>query len=350
VQILILWSNAMNANLRNNPDRDLPLNLLKGVLALVGVWCAAVSPVAHAQNTAGYPNRPIRILVPFAPGGGADLMARIITPRLMDKFGQTVVVDNRPAASGIVATELTARAAPDGYTALICTSNHAGYPAMYKKLPFDIRNDFEFVTQATLSPLVVVAHPSVPATTMQEFIAYARANPGKMNYGSSGSGGPPHIAGEMLKSMAKINLTHVVYKGVAPALTAALGNEVQMTFTNLFSGQPHIKGGRLRVLGVTSAKRLQTAPDWPTVAESGVPGYEASIWYGVLLPAKTPQPIVNILHREITGILKQPDVSQTFVSQGGEVIASSPEQFRKAFANDVERLGRVIRAAGLQPE
>lgn len=306
---------------------------------------------AHPQNPApAYPSKPIRMLVPFAPGGGADLMARIVTPRLMERFGQTVVVDNRPAASGIVATELTARAAPDGYTVLVCTSNHAGYPWMHKTLPFDVRKDFEFVTQATLSPLVVVVHPSVPAKSMQDFIQYARNNPGKMNYGSSGPGGPPHIAGEMLNTMAKIKVTHIVYKGVAPALTAALGNEVQMTFTNLFSGQPHIKGGRLRVLAVTSSNRLQAAPEWPTVAESGVPGYEASIWYGFVLPAKTPKPVVDRLHREITGILKQPDVSQTFITQGGEVIASSPDEFRKVFLNDVERLGKVIQAAGIKAE
>lgn len=325
------------------------VTLSKWALAVVGAWLA-VAPVAYAQSTAAYPSRPIRMLVPFAPGGGADLMARILTPRLMDRFGQTVVVDNRPAASGVVATELTARAAPDGYTVLVCTSNHAGYPWMFKSLPFDIRKDFEFVTQATMSPLVLVVHPSVPAKSMQEFIQYARNNPGKMNYGSSGPGGPPHIAGEMLKSMAKINLTHIVYKGVAPALTALLGNEVQMSFTNLFSGQPHIQGGRLRVLAVTSDKRLPTAPDWPTVSESGVPGYEASIWYGMLLPAKTPKPIIDVLHREITGILKQPDVSKTFVTQGGLVIANTPEEFRRVFLSDVERLGKVIQAAGIKPE
>jgi tripartite-type tricarboxylate transporter receptor subunit TctC len=316
------------------------------VVALVGA-----APAVYAQGSVtGYPNKPIRILVPFAPGGGADLMARIITPRLMDRFGQTVVVDNRPAASGVVATELTARAAPDGYTALICTSSHAGYPWMFKSLPFDMRRDFEFVTQATMSPLVIVVHPSVPAKSMQEFIQYARSNPGKMNYGSSGPGGPPHIAGEMLKSMAKIDVTHIVYKGVAPALTALIGNEVQMSFTNLFSGEPHIKGGRLRVLAVTSDKRLPAAPDWPTVSESGVPGYEASIWYGILLPAKTPGAIVNVLHREITGILKQPEVARTFVTQGGLVIANTPDEFRRVFMNDVERLGKVIQAAGIKPE
>jgi tripartite-type tricarboxylate transporter receptor subunit TctC len=319
-------------------------------LLLSAIAIAIVSPCTVTAYAQPYPSRPIRFLVPFAPGGGADLMARIVTTRMADKLGHPMVVDNRPAASGILATELAARAAPDGYTLLTCTSNHAGYPHMYKKLPFDVFKDFEFVTQATLSPLVLVVHPSVPAKTMQEFLAHARANPGKMNYGSSGPGGPPHIAGEMLKSMAKVNLTHIVYKGVAPALTAALSNEVQMTFTNLFSGQPHIKGGRLRVLGVTSAKRLQAAPEWPTVAESGVPGYEASIWFGFMLPANTPKPVVDVLHREITSVLKLPDVSQTFVTQGGEVIASTPAEFRKAFLNDVERLGRVIRDAGIKAE
>jgi len=327
---------------------DFPTVLRRALCVMAAMAMHAGAPAQSAAPA--YPTRPIRILVPFAPGGGADLMARILTPRLMDRLGQTVVVDDRPAASGIVATELTARAAPDGYTALVCTSNHAGYPWMFKNLPFDIRKDFEFVTQATLSPLVVVVHPSVPAKSMQEFIQYARSNPGKMNYGSSGPGGPPHIAGEMLKSMAKIDITHIVYKGVAPALTALLGNEVQMSFTNLFSGEPHIKGGRLRVLAVTSDKRLPTAPDWPTVAESGVPGYEASIWYGILLPAKTPKSIVNVLHREITGILKQPDVSRTFVTQGGLVIANTPDEFRRVFMNDVERLGKVIQAAGIKPE
>jgi len=323
----------------------------KSMLVFCGLGLAS-APVVQAQNTpaSAFPSKPIRILVPFAPGGGADLMARLVTVRMSDKMGQPFVVDNRPAASGIVATELAARANPDGYTVLTCTSNHAGYPHMYKKLPFDIMKDFDYVTQATLSPLVLVVHPSVPAKTMQDFISYARSNPGKMNYGSSGAGGPPHIAGEMLKSMAKINLTHIVYKGVAPALTAALGNEVQMTFTNLFSGQPHIKGGRLRVLAVTSAKRLQAAPEWPTISESGVPGYEASIWYGFLLPAGTPRTIVDVLHREITGILRLPDVSQTFVSQGGEVIANTPAEFRKAFIADVERLGKVIQAAGIKAE
>ncbi|MBM3341736.1 MAG: tripartite tricarboxylate transporter substrate binding protein [Betaproteobacteria bacterium] len=319
------------------------------LMLIAGALCAGPITAARAQS-ANFPSKPIRILVPFAPGGGADLMARLVTLRMADKLGQPFVVDNRPAASGIVATELAARAAPDGYTMLTVTSNHAGYPHMYKKLPFDITRDFEPVTQATASPLVLVVHPSVPVNTMSEFLAHARANPGKLNYGTSGAGGPPHIAGEMLKSMAKINLTAVTYKGVAPALTAAIGNEVQMTFTNLFSGQPHIKGGRLKVLAVTSARRLQAAPDWPTVAESGVPGYEAGIWFGFMLPGGTGKPIVDLLSREITGILKLPEVSQTFISQGGEVIASSPQDFRKTFLREVERLGRVIREAGIKAE
>ena len=307
--------------------------------------------LADAQSTVpGYPSKPIRILVPFAPGGGADLMARIIAPRMSDRLGQTVVVDNRPAASGIVATELAAHAAPDGHTLLALTSNHAAHKWMYKKLSFDPANDFEFVTQATISPLVVVIHPSVPANTMQDFIKYTRANPAKVNYGSSGPGGPPHLAGEMLNMMAKINMTHIVYKGIAPAITALLGNEVQLSFTNVFSGQPHIKSGRLRILGITSLKRLQSAPDWPTISEAGVPGYEASIWYGFALPAKTPKPIIDVLHKEITAILNRPEVRQTFESQGGEVVAGTPQEFTRTFRNDVERLGKVIRAAGIVAE
>lgn len=324
---------------------SIALRVLGYLLAVL--WLAP----AQAQNAVqSYPSKPIRILVPFAPGGGADLMARLVVPRMSERLKQTVVVDNRPAASGVVATDLAAHAAPDGYTMLVMTSSHAAYRWMYKKLTFDPLKDFEFVTQATLSPLVVVLHPSVPANNLQEFINYTRANPGKVNYGSSGPGGPPHLAGEMLKLMAKINMTHVVYKGVAPAITALLGNEVQLSFTNVFSGQPHIKSGRLRILGITSQKRLQSAPDWPTISEAGVPGYEASIWYGFVLPAKTPKSIVTTLHSEITGILNRPEVRQTFEGQGGEVIASSPQDFTKNFGIDQDRLGKVIKAAGITAE
>jgi len=324
--------------------------LLHAALVIAGGWLTTSGPVHAQSSVAGYPSKPIRVLVPFAPGGGADLMARLIAPRMSERLGQTVVVDNRPAASGIVATEMAAHAAPDGHTLLVLTSNHAAHRWMYKKLSFDPSRDFEFVTQATISPLVVVIHPSVPANTLQEFIKYTRANPAKINYGSSGPGGPPHLAGAMLNMMANINMTHIVYKGVAPAIIALLGNEVQLSFTNVFSGQPHIKSGRLRILGITSLKRLQSAPDWPTISEAGVPGYEASIWYGFALPAKTPPAIINVVHKEITAILNRPEVRQTFESQGGEVIASTPQEFTKTFRDDQERLGKVIKAAGIVAE
>lgn len=319
-----------------------------GGIALMAA-AAVTGTMACAQST--YPVKPIRMVIGFPPGGGTDIVGRIVGQKLGEALGQQVIADNRGGAAGQIAAEFVAKAAPDGYTVMMAhIAALSILPSLVAKLPYDPQRDFAAISLVAIGPNLLVVHPSVPVKTMQDFISHARANPGKMNYGSSGAGGPPHIAGEMLKSMAKINVTHIVYKGVAPALTATLGNEVQMTFTNLFSGQPHIKGGRLRVLAVTSTKRLQAAPEWPTIAESGVPGYEAGIWFGFLVPAGTPKPIVDVLHREITGILKLPDVSQTFISQGGEVIANTPAEFRKAFMADVERLGRVVRDAGIKAE
>lgn len=221
---------------------------------------------------------------------------------------------------------------------------------MYRKLPFDIVQDFAPITLTFNSPLVVVVHPSLPAKSMQELIAYARANPGKLNYGSSGAGGPPHLAGELLKSVAKIEMTHVSYKGIGPVLTALLGNEIQLTFSNTFVVQQHIKAGRMRALAITSLQRSQSAPDLPTVAESGLPGYEAGIWFGVLAPAGTSKSVVSRLNGEIAAILRLPEVSQMIVAQGGDVVASTPQEFAKILREDIARLGKVIRAAGIKPE
>ncbi len=317
---------------------------ITGLLACCGLATAACA--ADAQ----YPVRPIRMLVPFAPGGGADLIARIVAPRLSERFGQSVIVDNRPAAGGVVAAEMAARATPDGYTLFVPTSNHAANPSFVTKLGYDTLKDFAPITLAVLSPLVMVVHPSIPAATLQEFIAYAKANPAKLNYGSTGAGGPPHLAGELMKYMAKIQMTHIVYKGVSLAMTAVLGNEVQVTYGNIFVAQPHVRGGRLRALGITSVKRSQAAPDWPTIAESGLPGYEASIWFGFMAPAQTPQPVIARLHKEITAIVQQPDVRQTIVSQGGDVVASTPEAFDKVVRDDVARIADLVKNAGLRAD
>jgi tripartite-type tricarboxylate transporter receptor subunit TctC len=313
---------------------------------LAGAVCAPAASLAAEQ---AYPTKPIRLLVPFAPGGGADLIARLVAPRLSERFAQPVVVDNRPTASGTLATELAARATPDGHTLLVPTSNHIANPSLYK-LSYDTINDFTPITLAVVSPLVMVVHPSLPVNTVQEFIAYAKANPDKLNYGAAGAGGPPHLAGELLKSMAGIKMTPIMYKGIGPAVIAALGNEVQVTFVNIFVIQPHVRGGRLRALGITGLKRSQAAPDWPTIAESGLPGYEASIWFGFLAPAKTPKPIIARLHREITSILQLPEAQQTIVAQGGDPVASTPGEFDRVIRDDIERIAKLVKTAGIRAD
>jgi tripartite-type tricarboxylate transporter receptor subunit TctC len=317
-------------------------------LSAVVVCCGAAIPAGAADGE--YPSKAIRMLVPFAPGGGADLIARIVGPRLSERLGQSVIVDNRPAASGVLAAEMAAHAAPDGYTLFVPTSNHAANSSFMPKLPYDTISDFAPITLAVVSPLVMVVHPSLPAGNLQEFIAYAKANPNKLNYGSTGAGGPPHLAGELLKYMAKIQMTHIVYKGISLVVTATLGNEIQVTFPNIFVAQPHVRSGRLRALAITSPKRSQAASDWPTFAEAGLPGYEASIWYGFMAPAKTPKPVIARLHREITSILQMPEVRQTIVSQGGDAVGSTPEEFGKLLREDVARIAALVKSAGLRAE
>ncbi len=313
---------------------------------LAGAICASTAGFAAEQP---YPSKPVRLLVPFAPGGGADLIARLVAPRLSERFAQPVVVDNRPTAAGTLAAELAARATPDGHTLLVPTSNHVANPALYK-ISYDTINDFAPITQAVVSPLVMVVHPSLPVNNVPEFIAYAKANPDKLNYGAAGAGGPPHLAGEMLKMMTGIKMTPIVYKGIGPAVIATLGNEVQLTFVNIFVIQPHVRGGRLRALGITGAKRSEAAPDWPTIAEAGLPGYEASIWFGFLAPAKTPKAVISRLHREITSILQSPEARQTIVSQGGDPVASTPEVFDKVIREDVARIAKLVKTAGIRVE
>ncbi len=316
------------------------------LLTLVGLL-VALPPCLAADE---FPTKSIRLLVPFTPGGGADLVARMIAPRLSERLGQSVVVDNRPAASGVLAAEMVARATPDGHTLLVATSNHVANPAFIPNLPYDTVKDFAPVTQAVISPLVMVIHPSVPANNLQEFITYARNNPAKLNYGSTGNGSPPYLAAEILKHMAKIQMTQILYKGVSQALTSTLSNEVQVLFANIFVSQSHIRGNRLRALGITSLQRSEAAPDWPTIAEAGLPGYEASIWYGFIAPAKTPRPVITRLHKEITGILQAPDVRQTIVSQGGAIVGNTPEVFGKVLRDDTARIAALVKSAGLRAD
>ena len=308
-------------------------------------WCLWTAAACGQEN---YPNRPIRVIVPFAPGGGSDVLARLLGPRLSERLGQPVVVDNRPAASGILGADLVAKATPDGYTLLLVFSTHAQSAQLFSRLPFDPIRDFAPITQVINTPVGMMLNPAVPAKTVKEFIAYARANPGKLNYGSSGPGSSPHLITELFMSMAGVQMAHIPYKGVAPIVVAQLGNEVQFSFANLFSTEGHWKAGRLRLLAHSGAKRLEALPDLATIAESGGPGFEAYIWYGYMTAAKTPRPVVDRLNREINAVANLPDVRKLLVAQGNEVVAGSPQAFAKLIASEADKWGEIGRKLGVK--
>ncbi len=310
------------------------------------LFCCAWTIASAAP--ADYPSRPIRVIVPLAPGGGSDYTARYIGLRLADRLGQSVVVDNRPAASGIVGTELVANSIPDGYTLLLAYSTHAQSSQLFTKLPYDPIKDFAPVTEVIATPLTLLVNPTVPAKTVQEFVNYARANPGKLNYGSSGPGSSPHLASELLASMAGLKMTHVPYKGVGQYITAQIANEIQFSFANMFTTMPHWKSGRLQLIATGGSKRLEAMPELPTVAESGVPGFEAMTWYGYMAPAKTPRAIVNKLQQEIAAIVHTPEVRQTFIAQGNEPLANTPDEFAKVIRNDANKWGAIGKKLGVK--
>jgi tripartite-type tricarboxylate transporter receptor subunit TctC len=313
---------------------------------ITAVLAAAGPATAYAQ--ANYPDRPVRVIVPLAPGGGSDYTARYIGLRLADRIKQPVVVDNRPAASGIVGTELVARAVPDGYTLLLAYSTHAQSAQLFSKLPYDPVKDFAPVTEVIATPLTLILNPTVPAKTVKEFIAYAKANPGKLNYGSSGPGSSPHLATELFASMAGIQATHIPYKGVGLYITAQIGNEIQFSFSNMFTTMPHWKSGRLNLIATGGLTRMEAMPDLPTIAESGVPGFEALTWYGFMAPAKTPRAVINKLQKEIAAIVNTPDVRQTFVSQGNEPLANTPDEFAKVIQSDADKWGAIGKKLGVK--
>ena len=315
------------------------------MLAAACAWTVC-QPAAFAQTK--YPERPIRIIVPLAPGGGSDYTARYIGLRLADRVGQSVVVDNRPAASGIVGTEMVAKAVPDGYTLLLAYSTHAQSAQLFTTLPYDPIKDFAPVTEVIATPLTMLIHPSVPAATVKEFIAYAKANAGKLNYGSSGPGSSPHLAAELFNSMAGIRMTHVPYKGVSQYITAQIGGEIQFSFSNMFTTMPHWKAGRLKLIATGGVKRMEAMPELPTIAESGVPGFEALTWYGFMAPAKTPRAIVDKLQKEIAAIVNNPEVRQTFVAQGNEPLANTPDEFAKVIRSDADKWGAIGKRLGVK--
>jgi tripartite-type tricarboxylate transporter receptor subunit TctC len=315
--------------------------------ALACLVPAATQAAAPPADLASYPNRPVRWIVPFAPGGPTDIMSRSVAEKLTQRWGQQFVVDNRGGAGGNIGAEVVAKSVPDGYTLMIGhVGTHAINASLYPKLGFDPVKDFTPVTLIATLPLALVVHPSVPAKNVKELIALARARPGQLNFASAGNGGPTHLAGELFKVTAGIDIVHVPYKGNAAALTELVGGQVQMMFSNLLTSMPHVRTGRLRAIGISSGKRSPQAPDLPTVAESGIPGFDVSPWYGILGPAGLPRPLVMKLNAAIASVLEGPEMQQRFVAQGIDLQSSTPEQFGALIKSELVKWARVVKAAG----
>jgi tripartite-type tricarboxylate transporter receptor subunit TctC len=317
----------------------------------IAVVCAAALPgldilPASAQN---WPTRAVRVIVPFPPGGGVDIVMRVVGQKLTEQTGASFVIDSRPGATGVVGAELAARAAPDGYTIFASAPEFSINPAM-RKLPYDPLKDFAFVTQITSGQFMVVSHPSVPARTMQQLVAIAKQRPGALNYASSGSGGINHLAGELLQFMAGIKLTHVAYKGTGPAITAVLGGHVDFMFGSTSGLLAPIRAGKLRPIAVTGIKRLAQAPDVPTIDEAGVRGYAVTGWYGMYAPAATPPEIVGRLHAETRKALGSADVRDSLEKTGNEPVGSTPEEFGAFVRSEMAKWGKVVKAANIQVE
>jgi len=319
------------------------------LIALIAVaWATQVTAADSGQS---YPNRPIRFIVPFAPGGSTDTLARTVGQKLGEALGEQVVVDNRSGGNGNIGTDLVAHAAPDGYTILLgYIANLAIGPSLYAKLPFDPVKDLAPVTQLAVAPNILVVHPSVPAKNFKEFIAYAKANPQKVNFASAAVASPGHLAGELLNHAAGIHMQHVPYKGSGQAVVDLVGGQVQVMVSGMSSVMPHIKAGRLRALAVTGAQRSPAVPDIPTIAESGFPKFEATAWYGVLVPARTPKAIVTRLHDEIVRALKMPDVKERLESVGFEIVGSTPEAFGAYIKSEIVKWAPVVKASGAKAD
>ncbi|HEX2828861.1 MAG TPA: tripartite tricarboxylate transporter substrate binding protein [Burkholderiales bacterium] len=319
--------------------------MTKKVAWVLAAWWLAVGAYA-----ADYPSKPIRLLVPFAPGGGADTLARIITPKLTEAMGQQWVVDNRAGAAGNISAETTARAAPDGHTVLMGFSTVLTVNPTLYKLPFDVSRDLAPVTLLATAQYLLVVHPSVAAASVKELVALAKQKPDALNFASAGVGSPLHLAGELFQKRAGIRLTHVPYKGGGPAAAAVLAGEAQLIFGSVASSLPHVKAGKLRALATTGLQRSKVAPEVPTMAESGFPGFDVTSWYALLVPAGTPQAIVNRLRDETGRALQRPDVQQVMATQGLESETSTPQALAARIRDERRTWAEVIRAAGIRAE
>jgi tripartite-type tricarboxylate transporter receptor subunit TctC len=322
--------------------------------ALAGAVILTLLPVpAPAQGVAraalsDYPKRPVRMIVPLAPGGGSDIVGRIVAQALAGHWGQSVVVDNRPGAGSTVGTAIAAKSLPDGHTVLVSSSSIAISPALYKDLPFDIRRDFAAVTLIASQPSVLAVHPSVPAASLSELLALAKTRRGVLAYASAGPGSATHLGTELLKYSAGIELLHVPYKSAGQATTALLSGEAQVLLTNMASVLPHVKSGKIRALGVSSARRSALAPDVPTIAEAGVPGFEYATWYGMLVPAGTPGALVERIQGDTAKTIRAPQVRERFTGQGLDVLGNSPADFQAHLAAELVKWDKLVRAAAVR--
>jgi tripartite-type tricarboxylate transporter receptor subunit TctC len=327
----------------------------RAVLAALALQILAAASTVPAQGTAragvsDYPTKPVRMIVPLAPGGGSDIVGRIVALELGSHWGQSVVVDNRPGAGSTVGTALAAKATADGYTLLVASSSIAISPALYKNLDFDLRRDLAGVTLIASQPSILAVHSSVPVNSVKELIALARAQPGKLTYASAGPGSATHLGAELLKYAAGIDILHVPYKSAGQAASALLSGETQILLTNMASVLPHVKSGRVKALGVSGLKRSPLVPDLPTVAEAGVPGFEYTTWYGMLVPTGTPRPIVNRLQAGVAKIIKTPQVQERFARQGLDVYGTSSAEFETYLNAEIAKWDRVVRTAGVRAE
>lgn len=303
-----------------------------------------VTSFAYAQS---YPNKPVRMVVPFPPGGTTDILARAVGQKLSESWGQQVLIDNRPGAGGNIGTDIVAKSAPDGYTLLMGTvGTHSINASLYGKLPFDPIKDFAPVTLVASVPNVLVVNSTVDAKSVKELIALAKSKPGQLTFASSGNGTSIHLAGELFKTMTGTAMLHIPYKGSAPAITDLLGGQTNMMFDNLPSAMPHIKSGKLRALAVTSVSRSPASPDTPTIAESGIPGYEASSWFGVLAPAGTPKDVIARIHADIVKALNTPEIKERLSGQGAEPVGNTPEQFAQHIKSETIKWAKVVKDSG----
>jgi tripartite-type tricarboxylate transporter receptor subunit TctC len=314
---------------------------------LLAVALAGASTLAWAQ--APFPARPVRMVVGFAPGGGTDIIARLVAQRLSERWAQPVIVDNRPGASGNIGAELVARSAPDGYSLLMAFSSHASNPAL-SRLPFDINRDFTSITQVGSAPMMIVAHPGLAAKTLGELIDYARAHPGAVKFGSSGVGTPVHLAGELMMQLTGISMVHVPYKGIAPAMAAILGGEIQLTYAAVLSGLQHLRSGRLKPLAVASRTRYPALPDVPTAAEAGLPGYEIDFWYALLGPGGMPAALVERIQRDAAALLNSPEMKDSLAAQGCLAVGGKPEALTALIRTEYELWSKVVKAGGVRVE